>query len=85
MDIVRERVGAKAIGLIVIAMETHINDETVQLHACTSLTNFFHNSMENRLQFINQSMGFDVIASVMEKHFKSVNIQRRSCWALLTL
>jgi hypothetical protein len=67
------------------AMETHMGDETVQLHATTSLTNFFHNCMDNRLKFINQASGLDVLVSVMEKHLKSVNIQRRSCWALLTL
>ena len=65
-------------------MDTHVADETVQLHACTTLTNLFHNSHDNRFRFL-ESSGVDVLVASMERYIQSVNIQRRACWALLTL
>lgn len=84
-DVVRRRVGEKrGVSLITHSMEYHMENETVQTHACTALTNFFHNNIDNRFRFI-ESSGVDIIVAVMERHIESVNIQRRACWALLTL
>ena len=61
-----------------------MSDETVQLHACTALTNFLHNNVDNRFRFIEDA-GVDILVAAMELYQDSVNIQRRACWALLTL
>ncbi len=39
------------IPIILKAMELFTIDEVLQLHACTTLTNLFHNSLENRSRY----------------------------------
>ena len=70
--------------LITDAMSNHIEDETVQLHAFTALTNLSHNSIDNRSRFIELN-GISYITPVMSLHLKSSKIQRQACWAILTL
>ena len=84
-DFVRRRVGERGgLGKIVRAMDAHTDDETVQLHASTMLTNLMHNSSDNRSRFIEAS-GVEVLVSVMERLSKSAKVQRQCCWTLLTL
>ena len=42
--------GNKGIFIIIRAMEGHLEDENVILHSCTTLTNIFHNNIDNRLR-----------------------------------
>ena len=39
------------VAIIIRTMENYPDDEIVQLHACTTLTNLFHNSLENRSRY----------------------------------
>lgn len=51
-DYVRRRMGEQGImKSLVAALENHKDDETVQLHICTAITNLTHNSFENRSRY----------------------------------
>ena len=48
-DLFRRRAGEKGgMRCLVTAMDIHCMDESVQMHICTAITNFTHNSLENR-------------------------------------
>jgi hypothetical protein len=70
--------------LLVAAMEYHLHDETVEIHALTALTNLTHNSIDNRSRFMDAG-GVSVLISVMEMYKMSAKLQRQACWAVLTL
>ena len=84
-DNVRRRVGERnGILLILNAMKNHENDETLQLHACTALTNLTHNSIDNRSRFL-ENKGVDILIKIMGIFIKNMKLQRQGCWAILTL
>ncbi len=62
----------------------HPQDETLNVHACTAITNFTHNSLENRSRFI-EAHGVPVLINCMHLHIDSCKVQRQACWAILTL
>ena len=51
-DRFRRKAGEKGVmKCITCALERHVDDETVLLHASTAITNLTHNSMENRSRY----------------------------------
>ena len=54
-DVVRRQAGEKGIfQKIVAAVDNHMNDESVLMHALTAMTNLTHNSIDNRFRLILQ-------------------------------
>merc|ERR1711965_644400 len=80
-DHVRRRGG---ISLALDAMRSHMTDETLQLHACTAITNLTHNSIDNRYRFV-EAGGVEVLVLIMNNFIKNMKIQRQACWSILTL
>ena len=40
------------IPIIIKTIENYEDDPVLQLHSCTTLTNLFHNSLENRSRYV---------------------------------
>ena len=56
------RLGEKgAVTCLIDAMKNHPDDESVQLHVCTTLTNLAHNSLENRSRFVSCYMFIEMV------------------------
>lgn len=55
-------------------------DETVQLHVCTAITNLAHNSLENRSRFFEASGATHLVAS-MATFGDSAKYQRQASWS----
>lgn len=76
------------IGVVLTAMEKfnsdQQDDEVLQLHACTTLTNMFHNSLENRARFA-EAGGVDILLGMMDLYKYNSKYQRQALWAMLTL
>eukprot|EP01041_Mallomonas_annulata_P009185 gene9185-19047_t len=91
-DQVRRHCGEKGVlRAVAECMRRHCGDKgnetesvTVQLHACTAVTNLTHNSIDNRSRFV-EADGVRALVVVMGLHKYSVKLQRQGCWALLTL
>lgn len=84
-DLVRRRTGENGVmQLLVAAMEYHSPDETVQLHALTTVTNLTHNSIDNRSRFM-EAGGISALLHTMKIYKQSSKLQRQACWAILTL
>jgi hypothetical protein len=84
-DLVRRRVGERGgIALVLSAMDSHSDDETLQQHGFSAITNLAHNSIDNRSRFIELN-GVDVIVAIMNRHLSAMKVQRQACWAILTL
>lgn len=69
---------------ILEAFKNHLDDEIVQLHVSTALTNLTHNSMENRSRFIELG-GIDLVITMMVTYKDVAKLQRQGCWVILTL
>ena len=84
-DRFRRKAGERGIMTSILeAFKNHIDDETVQLHVSTALTNLTHNSMENRSRFIELG-GIDLVIHMMVTYKDVAKLQRQGCWAILTL
>jgi hypothetical protein len=83
-DNIRRYLGEQgAIGKIIKTMENYSNEEVLQLHACTTLTNLFHNSLENRSRFL-EADGIDVLIAQMDVFSNNSKFQRQALWVILT-
>ena len=85
-DVIRRHCGERGLmKRIVIALETHSDDDSVVHHACTALTNLTHNNVDNRMRF-QEAGGVEALVYAIGQHWKdSVKITRQACWAILTL
>jgi serine/threonine protein kinase len=84
-DAVRRQAGTGGVfKKIVAAMDNHMGDESVLLHALTAVTNITHNSIDNRFRFL-EAQGTEAVLAVMARYEPSAKLQRQACWALLTV
>mmetsp|Transcript_37952 Transcript_37952/g.65546 ORF Transcript_37952/g.65546 Transcript_37952/m.65546 type:complete len:638 (-) Transcript_37952:139-2052(-) len=84
-DRYRRKAGERGIMTsVAAALENHSEDENVLLHVTTAITNLTHNSMENRMRFVEIG-GVELLISMMVRYKESAKLQRQACWAVLSL
>lgn len=84
-DKFRRKAGEKGVmNSVVAAFRNHLEDQTVQLHVSTALTNLTHNSMENRSRFVELG-GVSPLINMIVLYKDDSKLIRQACWAMLSL
>lgn len=84
-DKFRRKAGEKGVmSSVVAAFRNHLEDQSVQLHVSTALTNLTHNSMENRSRFVELG-GITPLINMIALYKDDSKLIRQACWAVLSL